>query len=269
MTADRASLKGTANADPRPTLKNISTTALLELREAIASGLLRTPVDRASIIGFGIRHQVEAIERALAGHKTTACLAVLDVALAEREDRRPTPELVWTGPEAPAGTARDTAVVLRSLFEGARESVLLAGYSFDHAKDVLAPLHGAMRDHQVSARFFVNMPQIERHAAPDTHLTQFFKDFLVENWPFGEPRPHLYYDKRALTPGPPWCSLHAKCVVVDGAKAFISSANFTQRGQERNIEVGVLIEDASFASYLAGQWIGLIDAGIAGEYTPM
>jgi phosphatidylserine/phosphatidylglycerophosphate/cardiolipin synthase-like enzyme len=55
-------------------------------------------------------------------------------------------------------------------------------------------------------------------------------------------------------------------VVVDGAKAFVSSANFTQRGQERNIEVGVLIEDASFANYLAGQWLGLIDAGMAGEY---
>lgn len=254
MTTDRASLK------------NVSTTVLLELREAIAAGLLRTPVDRASLVGFGIRHQLDAIEHALAGHKTAACLAVLDVALAEREDRRPTPELVWTGPEAPVGTARDTAVVLQSLFEGARESVLLAGYSFDHAEDVLAPLYGAMRDHDVSGRFFVDMPQIERHADADAHVTRFFKKFVDENWPFGEPRPRLYYDKRAIKPGPPWCSLHAKCVVIDGAKAFVSSANFTQRGQERNIEVGVLIEDASFASYLAGQWLGLIDAGMVGEY---
>ncbi len=55
-------------------------------------------------------------------------------------------------------------------------------------------------------------------------------------------------------------------MVVDGVRAFVSSANFTQRGQERNIEVGVLIEDPSFAGYLAGQWLGLIDAGIAGEH---
>ena len=60
--------------------------------------------------------------------------------------------------------------------------------------------------------------------------------------------------------------MHAKCVVVDGARAFVSSANFTQRGQERNIEVGVLIADASFASYLAGQWLGLINAGLVGEW---
>jgi phosphatidylserine/phosphatidylglycerophosphate/cardiolipin synthase-like enzyme len=123
-----------------------------------------------------------------------------------------------------------------------------------------------MRDHQVSARFFVDIPQIERHVTAETYLAGFFKAFLAENWPFGEPHPRLYYDKRALKPGPPWCSLHAKCVVIDGARAFVSSANFTQRGQERNIEVGVLIEDAGFASYLAGQWLGLIDTGIVGEY---
>jgi phosphatidylserine/phosphatidylglycerophosphate/cardiolipin synthase-like enzyme len=250
----------------RANLKNISTTVLEQLRAAIESGHLRPPVERASLVGFGIRHQIEAIEHALAGHKKAACLSVLEVALSEREDRPPTPELVWTGPEAPAGAARDTAVVLRSLFEGARESVILAGYSFDHAREVLTPLHRSMRDHGVSAKFFVHIPQIERGVAPDEHLARQLKGFLAQNWPFGEPRPRLYFDKRALLPGPPYYSLHAKCVVVDGARAFISSANFTQRALERNIEVGVLIDDASFASYLAGQWLGLIEAGIVGEY---
>jgi phosphatidylserine/phosphatidylglycerophosphate/cardiolipin synthase-like enzyme len=250
----------------RATLREISTSVLEHLRDALASGLLKPPVDRAALIGFGVRHQLEAIELALAGHRTAACLSVLDVTLSERAKRRPTPELVWTGPEATAGTARDTAVVLRELFEGARESVLLAGYSFDHARDVLAPLHHSMQSHHVAARFFVDIPQLERGEVEDGHLARHLGGFLNDNWPFGEPRPHLHYDTRALKMGPPYCSLHAKCVVVDGAKAFISSANFTQRGQERNIEVGVLIEDASFASFLAGQWLGLIEAGIAGEY---
>lgn len=49
-------------------------------------------------------------------------------------------------------------------------------------------------------------------------------------------------------------------------KAFVSSANFTERAQERNIEVGVLVGAPSFASFLAGQWLGLIDAGLAAEY---
>ena len=184
----------------------------------------------------------------------------------EREGRPPSPELVWTGPEAPAGTARDTAVVLRELFEGAKESVVLGGYTFDHAEDVLAPLHASMRERGVEARFFVHIPQIGRSVDTAAHLSTSLGRFFTESWPFGDPRPRVYYDKRALMPGPPFCSLHAKCVVVDGARAFVSSANFTQRGQERNIEVGVLIEDANFAGYLAGQWHGLIETGIVGEY---
>jgi len=251
----------------RPTLKDVSTAALEQLRTAIATGQLRTPVERASLLGCGIRHQLESIEGALAGHKVGACLAILDVVLAEREQRKPTPELVWTGPEEPGGTARDTAVVLRALFEGARESVILAGYSFDHAAAVLAPLHASMRDFEVQACFFVNVPQVDRALDDEVdYLGRQLGGFMDTNWPFDEPFPKLYYDKRALQPGPPYCSLHAKCVVVDGARAFVSSANFTQRGQERNIEVGVLIEEPSFASYLAGQWLGLIEAGIVGEY---
>jgi phosphatidylserine/phosphatidylglycerophosphate/cardiolipin synthase-like enzyme len=253
--------------EQRGTLKEVSSSAIERLRTAIVTGQLKTPVDRAALLGCGIRHQLDAIEATLAGHRSAACLAILDVVLAEREVRRPTPQLVWTGPEEPGGTARDTAVVLRELFEGARESVILAGYSFDHAAAVLAPLHAVMRDHGVKASFFVNIPQVDRPDIADgEHLVDHLGRFVQYNWPFGAPVPALYYDKRALVPGPPFCSLHAKCVVVDGARAFVSSANFTQRGQDRNIEVGVLIEDPSFASYLAGQWLGLIDAGIVGEY---
>jgi phosphatidylserine/phosphatidylglycerophosphate/cardiolipin synthase-like enzyme len=60
--------------------------------------------------------------------------------------------------------------------------------------------------------------------------------------------------------------MHAKCVVVDGKRAFVSSANFTDRGQERNIEVGALIDDPRFAMQLAQQWDGLVQSNIVGEY---
>lgn len=251
----------------RPNLREVSTSAIERLRNAIAAGQMKTPVDRAALLGCGIRHQLDAIENALGGHRSAACLAILDVALAERAVRRPTPQLVWTGPEEPGGTARDTAVVLRELFESARESVILAGYSFDHAATVLAPLHAAMRAYGVRASFFVNIPQAHGPSrSEDEHLTEHLGGFLQRNWPFGPPLPTVYYDRRALVPGPPFCSLHAKCVVVDGSRAFISSANFTQRGHDRNIEVGVLIEDPSFASYLAGQWMRLVDAALVGEY---
>lgn len=37
-------------------------------------------------------------------------------------------------------------------------------------------------------------------------------------------------------------------------------------GQERNIEVGVLLDDPSFAEFLARQWLGLIESGQCREH---
>ena len=54
------------------------------------------------------------------------------------------------------------------------------------------------------------MPQVPQGTDPAGHLAQHLDRFFDTNWPFGEPRPRIYYDKRTLTPGPPWCSLHAK-----------------------------------------------------------
>lgn len=42
-------------------------------------------------------------------------------------------------------------------------------------------------------------------------------------------------------------SLHAKCVVVNAEQVFVSSANFTKVGQERNIEVGLKIQSPQLA----------------------
>lgn len=248
----------------RSSLADVSTSGLERLRAAVASETLDTPITRTSLVAFGIRHQLDALEGALGGHSRPACVAILDVALAERaKHARPEPELVWTGPEGHGATARDTAIVLRELFESAREHVILGGYTFKQAKTVLAPLHATMSEHGVRATFFVDITQPKVATdPPERHADEALADFLDENWPFGAPYPELYYDKRAIVPPPPYSILHAKCVVVDGQRAFVSSANFTKQGQERNIEVGVLLEDPAFARHLAQQWMSLIQADL-------
>lgn len=254
----------------RASLADVSTSALERLRDALASRALDTPLTRSSLVSFGVRNQLDALSAALSGHSRLACLAILDVALAERaKHARPAPELVWTGPEGQGATARDTAIVLRELFESAREHVILAGYSFTHAKTVLAPLHATMKAHGVRATFFVDIAQPKVRAdPPERHAEEALAGFLDANWPFGPPYPALYYDQRAIVPPPPFSIMHAKCVVVDSARAFVSSANFTMQGQERNIEAGVLLHDARFASHLARQWLALIDAGLVAEHRP-
>ena len=108
----------------------------------------------------------------------------------------------------------------------------------------------------------------ERGADAAANATAEIADFMRKAWPFGDPTPRIYYDMRALAPGPPWSSLHAKCVVVDGERAFLSSGNFSVRAQEHNIEAGVLLDDAAFALHLARQWVGLIEVGLVAEARP-
>jgi phosphatidylserine/phosphatidylglycerophosphate/cardiolipin synthase-like enzyme len=249
-------------------LTAVSDAQLQRLRDSIANGQLPTPITRATLTAFGIRNQLDALVTVLEGHSRQACLSILSSVLAERDHlRRPMPELVWTGPEGHRATARDTAVVLRELFEKARKCVVLAGYSFTHAKELLTPLHHSMKSYGVEVFFIVN---IEQTSAPQPNPEKYgqakLTEFIQANWSFGTPYPRLYCDRRALLPGPLWASLHSKCVVVDAQLAFVSSANFTQRGQERNIETGVLLNDPLFAAQLERQWLGLIGGGFLLEW---
>jgi phosphatidylserine/phosphatidylglycerophosphate/cardiolipin synthase-like enzyme len=80
-------------------------------------------------------------------------------------------------------------------------------------------------------------------------------------WSFGAPVPTLYVDPRAAVPKS-YASLHAKCIVVDGERALVGSANFTDRGQTRNIEAGVLVDDARFSTELVRQFHDAVGAGL-------
>ena len=255
----------TKTAD-RADLSKVPDSTLERLRDAIASTRLKTPVTRSGLLDLGVHHQLEELENALSGHSSLACLTVLDIAIAERDAvRHPAPELVWTGPERANATARDTAVVLRALFERARRQVILAGYDFTLGSSLLEPLWLRMRASSIDTHFFVHIEQPAQALSDEsTYGNEMVRQILHEIWPFGSPFPHVYYDKRALKPRPKF-NMHAKCVVVDGESAFVTSANFTRRAQEQNIECGVLLENAAFAHHLARQWMGLVEAGFAIE----
>lgn len=242
-------------------LTPVSTGSLERVREALVCGRLRVPLSSDALVEFGLREQLDTLAAVLGGLTRDACVAVLDAVLAERVVHgKPPPEVVWTGPEGSSAIARDTAVVLQQLFESARARVVLAGYSFSHATELLQPLHATMLRNGVRAHFFVDITQAAVADTGDEYGRQQLRSFMQTNWPFGAPYPEVYCDKRALRPGPPYASLHAKCVVVDGERAFVSSANFTSRGQNRNIEVGVLLDDVSFAGQLERQWMSLVSS---------
>lgn len=71
----------------------------------------------------------------------------------------------------------------------------------------------------------------------------------------------MFYDPRSLElAAEKRACLHAKCVVVDRRAVFVSSANFTEAAQERNIEVGLLIRSPALAEGIVRHFEMLVEA---------
>jgi phosphatidylserine/phosphatidylglycerophosphate/cardiolipin synthase-like enzyme len=266
-------------------LPDLSVPALDALASAIESGRLRPPYAPGDVA----RYVAGAVGTAAAGavtglsesgmeprHVVTA-LRMLAAERRETQRLRDRVELVWSGPETTGSTSRDTSVVVRSLFRDARTSVLLANYAFDrpktdeataHAKALFAPLAENMdRNPSLGVRFFVNIqrphPSQPGSEKSDSALLHAFAESLRRDfWPGGR-LPEVFYDPRALLPWGegPRASMHAKCLVVDDEWLLVTSANFTQAAQTRNIEAGVVLKDRIAAGALRRQFESLATTG--------
>jgi len=179
-------------------------------------------------------------------------------------------DLVWTGPEVAGSSTRDAATVARELLGSAQRSVLLSSYAVDTDKDKLKGLLGKLAERMdevedLEVQLFVNIPRKWKHGVQDGRdaevIVDEFAGRLRKVWP-GERLPEVFYDPRALEDGHgDKACLHAKVVVVDGAKALVSSANLTEAAHERNIEAGVLVADEAFAGNVVRQFRSLVEAG--------
>jgi len=244
-------------------LSRLSLGALRDLEVAVERRSLACPVGVTGLRAAGFGDYADVLVAALGGLDRLAVLAVLRAVIAERVHRPASKlELVWTGPLTAQAAHRDTGVVMRQLFARAQREVIIGGFRFDAGADLFEPLHRAMAERGVKSTVFLDIED-HAHTAADgpAYAKRRIAEFLTKNWPFGAPHPEVYYDPRTAVPGPPWVSLHAKCVVVDQRWSLVTSANFTDRAQTRNIELGVLIEDETFARSVVSQWTALVSAG--------
>ena len=258
--------------------EKISRAGLEALAGALAAGRLSGPYSPSGVA----RHLPNVdLESALAelnrlhdtGIPPSHVAELLRAVAAERRLRERTSDrvdLVWTGPEMPGSQSRETAVVARELFAKATRSVLVSSYAVFLGKEVFEPL--ARRMEQVPdlrVLLFLNVP------APggsdfdsDAVAREYFREFLKKNWPSGR-SPELYYDPRSVAPkGDERAVIHAKCVVVDGHTALVTSANFTEAAHARNIEAGAVVHDAGFAGSLERQFTSLVAAGLLRRVFP-
>lgn len=263
-------------------LSEVSTDDLAQLADCLRSGTLRAPLTAIALEHAGLGYLKPSLQ-AFYGLDANALGLLVEAVQSERRQKTDSKlDLVWSGTDAGPSYARYTKLVIPELIAGARRHITIAGYSFDHGAAVFDLLHEAITARNVSVRFFLDIQQLQarleqqlgkerrrtrlqplkqaRLAGAEAYAREVISIFLELHWPFEGARPELFYDPRTAEPHS-LASLHAKCLIVDHERALITSANFTDRGQTRNIEVGVLIHDKNYAVALERQWSNLVDSG--------
>ncbi|MBA2116689.1 DISARM system phospholipase D-like protein DrmC [Bremerella alba] len=255
-------------------LEKLSNSDLQTLVSALRSERLAPPYTALQVARFVPASVVDSTRSSLAelveqGFSEKQIATAIELIVEDRLGRqgsKPPIDLVTSGPEAPGITNRDTSVVVRELFSHANDSVIVIGYAVYQGQQVFEAL--ARRMEQIPSlhvQFFLNVPRTDADTTSSEILIARFKQrFKDKHWPTGCRLPEVYYDPRSVADDVPVrSSLHAKCIVVDSRKVFVSSANFTEAGQERNIEVGLRIDSKWLAGQITNHFRQLFNHGFA------
>jgi phosphatidylserine/phosphatidylglycerophosphate/cardiolipin synthase-like enzyme len=141
-----------------------------------------------------------------------------------------TVQTVWSGPASHGVPVRATAAVLADVIEEARAELLLMTYSARPQEPVIAALRAAVA-RGVTVRVVVETLQGAGSALNGAEPYLAFTGVPgIELW-------HWPSSKRAES----GAKMHAKLAVADRRALFVTSANLTQSGVNKNIEAGLLV----------------------------
>ena len=252
----------------------LSNTDLQSLTAGLRSGRISAPYSELQLSHIFVPGLIPTVAAGLSefeslGFTSDQIEAVLELLVKDRSAGQTTEsqiDLVTSGPEAPGISNRDTSVVVRELFAHAQKSVLVVGYAVYQGQQVFEALAKRMEENaDLEVKLFLNISRPDRDTtASEILVSRYTQRFKDKQWPSGCRLPEVYYDPRSVADDEPVrSSLHAKCVVVDAERVFVSSANFTEAGQQRNIEVGLNIQSEWLAKRLIRHFKLLHEHGLA------
>jgi len=254
-------------------LVQLSDNQLRELATALCSGRINLSCSALSMrryvdseVALNISSDLRNLEAQ--GFTSNQAALLFETILRDRQQRKVTEnafDLVVTSPKSSGILIRNTGTVVRELFEQAEHTVLVAGYAVYQGRYVFQSLATKMSERpELQVRLFLNIPsKLHDFALPKEMVRQFFKRFREQEWPVDHRMPELFYYLPSLDRNLKKQScLHAKCVVVDCKSVLISSANFTEAAQNRNIEVGLSVRSSQLAQKLTAHFEMLLADGL-------
>lgn len=155
------------------------------------------------------------------------CDAILEEPSVKPENTRTT--IVATLPRSFGPIARNTRSVLLEIVRGATSEIVVVGYEIRDEELIVEVGKAAIKGVRV---YFI--------CDKDKGSWQPIRAF----WPKLVEEPKIFVNASSASGKGPTL-MHGKSMLIDGEKLFISSANMTLGGLERNTEIGVLIEGAA------------------------
>jgi phosphatidylserine/phosphatidylglycerophosphate/cardiolipin synthase-like enzyme len=248
-------------------LHALPTGSLVALAASLRSGMLSAGITR-----FGVQQAAgadsEAVEAALlelaAAEFSPKQMSTVVQAIADTRATQPDVStlfgLVLSGPDLPGVPTADTAAVVQRLIAGAEREILMVGYAVHNGRELFKPLAERMEaTPSIQVTFCLDISRPFGDTSSDEEIVRrFATEFRRAHWPWKRV-PRIYFDPRALIRGGEQrACLHAKCIVVDRARALVTSANFTEAAQHRNIEAGLLVQHRAMAGRIASYFEGLM-----------
>jgi hypothetical protein len=247
-------------------IQDLSTAQLKALAASLRTGPLSLGISVGAIqqiAGANAQALKNCLETLSKSGMSALHIAALVEALVEARNRTTVPEkileLVLSGPDVAGVPTSDTSATMQTLIEEGKKEILLIGYVVHHARRLFERLAKKLTESSgLRVAFCLDISRKLGDTSLDSEIVKrFAMEFSEKHWPW-RPLPELYYDPRSLSENPEHrSSLHAKCVIVDRQAALVTSANFTDAAQNRNIEVGVLIRHAPIANRVAEYFEGL------------
>ena len=162
-------------------------------------------------------------------------------------------ELVWSGPNTHHVPVRRSEQVYIQIIESAEETLFIGSYVWVNIPNIEAAIKSAIT-RGVDVRMLLESTDKDGATFFQDTVRRVAKELVgatVYVWPL---------DKRDCGAGG-YPSMHAKCVVADGKRAFLTSANLTSAAMDKNIETGVLATGGNVPSALSGQFLNMITQG--------
>lgn len=171
-----------------------------------------------------------------------------------RVERALSVELVWTGPRTRFVPTRRTEQVLLDLIASAKTDLFLVSFVAYNVRSVVTAMKEASNR---GVRLRVLLEASAGHGGtlnydPAATMRGCVPTAELFTW---KEKPEPFIDGK----------VHAKVAVVDGARAFITSANLTGHALEQNMEAGVLVNGGPLPKTLWDHLEALIDVGLLGR----